>query len=218
LTKITCLSIGVFLLFFFWSNRWKKYYQEKMSHPPRQFVIDALKEIPKSREVKIALDLGSGVGHETLLLLQEGYQVIAVDSQKIAFNVMLQRPEFEQYKTKLKTIVSPFEKLGFEQLPDFDLIVASFSLPFVSPDHFDYVFSHIMQKLKSEGYFIGNFFDPGFTSFAADDRKNMTFHSKDQVKDLFKEFTVLRFKEEKSQDKNTGAINHFYIVFAQKKS
>lgn len=214
---ILILLIVISVLFIiFKPDRWKKYYQEKLSQPPRQFVIDALAQIPKTQEQQIALDLGSGIGHETLLLLKNGFRVIAIDSQESAFKIMLERPDFKNYKPYLTTIIKSFEKLDFAAIPPLDAIIASFSLPFVRPEHFDFVFSKAIDKLKPGGYFIGNFFDPGFDVFKQSDRKNMTFHTKDQVVDLFKNFKIISFKEIKTPAKEAGKTDHTYEVFARK--
>lgn len=188
----------------------------KTKSSPRPFVVDALKAIPQKFDSAIALDFGSGVGHETLLLLNHGFNVVAIDSQKEAFEIMLNRPEFAKFKPHLKTIVSNFEGLNFSDLPDADVIVASFSLPFISPQLFDHVFMSIIKKLKIGGYFIGNFFDPGFNVFKEKDRKNMTFHIKPEVLELFKDFKIITFNELKTPAKEPGKTDHTYEIFAQK--
>ena len=199
------------------SNRWESYYINKLNEPAREFIVQALKTIPNPKSGDVALDLGAGVGHETLLLLEKGYNVIALDKQKIAFDFMLKRPEITQYKDHLKTIISSFEDLNFTLLPDLDIVIASFSMPFINPKDFDEFWNHLVEKIKPSGYFIGNTFDPGFTTFNEKDRSVMTFHTKQQTMDLLKKFTILSFKKVKDASKSPGKYTHHYEIIAQKK-
>lgn len=199
------------------SNRWEGYYINKLNEPAREFIVQALKTIPNPKSGDIALDLGAGVGHETLLLLEKNYNVIALDKQKIAFDFMYKRPEITQYKDRLKTIIASFEDLDFTLLPDLDMVIASFSIPFVNPKNFDDFWTHLVDKIKSNGYFIGNMFDPGFTTFNEKDRSVMSFHTKQQTIGLLKKFTILSFKEVKEAAKDPGKYVHHYEIIAQKK-
>ena len=138
---IVCVIAAVIGVLCIWvlvkPNRWRQYYQEKLNHPPREFVINALNAIPEPKGDAVALDLGCSVGHETLALLEKGYDVIAIDSQPEAFDIMLRRPEIQKFNGHIATIVSRFEKLDYAALPDLDLIVAAYALPFTSPDRFE---------------------------------------------------------------------------------
>lgn len=204
------------LYIIFKPNRWQSYYKDKLKQPARQFVIDALALLPKSDESRIALDLGSGVGHETLLLLKEGFHVIAIDNQQQALNIMLSRPELKPYLPYVKTLTTAFENIDFSLLPNVDLVIASFSLPFCSPNQFNRLFADITQKLKPNGYFIGNFFDPGFNVFKDYDRKKMTFHTKIEVIKLLNKFKILSFKENITSATELGKTDHTYEILAQK--
>ncbi|HRE31877.1 MAG TPA: class I SAM-dependent methyltransferase, partial [Candidatus Berkiella sp.] len=66
-----------------------------------------------------------------------GYRVVAVDSQAEAFEYMKQQPNILQYQGNLRTIVSTFEKLPFGELPQVDLVIASFALPFMKTQDFN---------------------------------------------------------------------------------
>ena len=196
-------------------DRWDAYYQNKLNEPAREFVVKTLQVIPTPHQA-VAIDLGAGVGHETLLLLEKGYHVKAVDNQKAAFDFMLKRPEIVKYKDRLTTITSPFESLDLSQLPAADIIIASFSLPFCRPENFDSFWISIVQKIKPGGYFIGNTFDPGFTAFAESDRMKMTFHTKAQTAALFKGFKIFRLNEIRKEATTLGKYDHYYEIFAQK--
>ena len=63
---------------------------------------------------------------------------------------------------------------------------------------------------------IVNLFDPGFTVFKAKDRVTMTFHTKKQVIELFKDFKILSFKEIKEPATEPGKFDHTYELCVQK--
>lgn len=213
---LVLLFLAVFY-YFTKPGRWELYFKNKLHEPVREFVVDALQKISNDNATgKLALDLGAGVGHETLLLLEKGYNVIAVDGQKEAFDFMLQRSEIKQYQAHLKTVISDFETLDFDSLPDVDLVVASFSLAFCKPAFFDTFWSNVMRKIKPGGYFIGNTFDAGFTAINKKDRPGMTFHTKAQTEALFKNFNIMSLQEVKNEGKVVGAFDHYYEVVAQK--
>ncbi|UNE35398.1 class I SAM-dependent methyltransferase [Vermiphilus pyriformis] len=195
------------------SNRWATYYEKKLQEPPRAYVVNALALLPNTKD-KTALDIGCGIGHETLLLLEKGYKVTALDGEQIAIDSMLKRPEIKKYKPMLTTMVSQFQRLAFEKLPQFDVIVASFSLPFCPPQHFEYVFSQLLHKLKPKGYFIGTFFDPSFNVFHNKDRQRMTFHTREQVKRLFENLTIIQLDQEISMAACGKKTEHIYHITA----
>jgi tellurite methyltransferase len=219
--KIICalgllIVAGGFLYAWAAPNKWDAYFDAKLQEPPRQFIKDALQMLPAAHGKIYAIDLGAGVGHETLLLLQKGYHVVAVDNQKIAFDYMLKRPEITPYKDHLITKVTAFEGFDFNELPNIDVVVASFSLPFCKKENFDAFWLSLVAKIPSGGYFIGNTFDPGFTAFRDKDREHMTFHAREQTLKLFDDFKIISFKEVKKPANEPGKFDHYYEVIAQK--
>lgn len=198
----------------FYSNKWEPYFRTMLKEgAAKEYIVQAFKIIPNPKSGEVALDLGAGIGHETLLLLEKGYNVIALDKQKIAFDLMLQRSEIRKYKDHLKTIISSFEDLDFNLLPDLDIVIASASIPFINPKNFDKFWTHLVAKIKSGGYFIGNIYDPGIVGTFNEERSAMTFHTKQQAINLFEKFTILSFKEDKEATDEYGK----YEIIAQKK-
>lgn len=204
-------------LWIFKPNPWDNYFRKKLNDPPRDFLAKGLHNIPSLSSTQVAIDLGAGVGHETYLLLQKGYNVIAIDNQKTAFDIMLKRPEIIPYKDRLTTYEASFENIDFQKIPSADIVIASFALPFCKPDQFNQFWDKVSHQIKPGGYFIGNTFDPGFTAFKDNTRKNMTFHTKTETISLFKEFNILKFKEVKNPAAQKGLFDHYYEVIAIKK-
>lgn len=194
---------------------WERYFEAKQSDPPAEFVVAGLKQISLPKGA-VAIDLGAGVGHETALLLQRGFYVIAVDGEPKALEWIQKHPHIRQQPSPdLKTVCALFENLDFRTLPSADLVVASFALPFVPRAAFDRVWQSVVRKVKPGGYFIGNFFDAKF-AFARRFRPKMSFHTKRDTLDLFSEFELIRFQEIKRIDEK-GKKQHYYAVVAKKR-
>ena len=66
---------------------WENYYQKTQGRTPRMVLLEALdiieKETPK--ESRNAIDLGCGAGIETGILLERGWDVLAIDSEPRKF-------------------------------------------------------------------------------------------------------------------------------------
>ena len=146
LSLIISACIGGYL--YMKPNIWESYLTKTLQWPARPYVVRALSKIPDPKEGAVALDLGAGVGNETLLLIDKGFDVVAIDSEKIAFDLMLKRPEIIKQRAHLKTIQSMFQNLDFASLPFVDVVLASFSLPFCPPKYFNEFWKNLVSKIK----------------------------------------------------------------------
>ncbi len=222
-TSLICCREIVFILFFTLTfgvgvvnaqNHWDEHFQTILDDPPEQFVVSGLNRIGEKGNGKVAIDLGSSVGHETKLLLQKGYKVIAVDSNAKALDYMMMQTGIRQYKPKLTTINSKFESLNFTKLPQADLVVSSFALPFVSRNKFKRVWQDITANIKPGGHIIVNLFDSSFSFY--NNKSNMTFHTKSEAKALFTNFKIIEFREVRNDPLKPGTKNHYYVIVAEK--
>lgn len=211
-------AVIIFILAIQWRvaycNQWESYFSSRIYDPPEQFVVAGLKKIATSGKGKVAIDLGSGIGHETKLLLDKGFKVVAVDSNPLALQYMKHLPGIAKHNTQLKTIPSKFENLNFSSLPRADLIISSFALPFVSQSQFNRVWQKIKANIKPGGYIIINLFDPHYSFY--NNKHAMTFHTKDQALNLLKGFKIIEFREVKNNIQ-AGAKSLYYVIVAQKK-
>ncbi len=150
---------------------WSEYYEVVAGRAPREFLVSTLKCFDTTG---FAIDLGCGTGSETVFLLEQGWQVLAVDQEEVAIQTLLSSvpPNVGKH---LQTLVAPFETLD---LPPAELIWAGLSLPFCHPSKFDSLWSTIRSALLPGGRFIGDFFGP---SHVWSDDIEMTFHTKEQV-------------------------------------
>ena len=151
--------------------RWSQYYKFAAGRPPREFLGRTLKRFPTAG---LAIDLGCGTGPETILLLDQGWQVLAIDQQEAAIQA-LRSSVSSGASDRLQTLMAPFETLD---LPVADLIWVGLSLPFCHPDHFETLWGKICSALLPGGRFAGDFFGP---RHAWSGQKEMTFHTKEEV-------------------------------------
>jgi tellurite methyltransferase len=192
-------------------NGWAYFYQQMKGRPPRQLLLDVLEKYPGRLSLR-AVDLGCGDGTESALLLERGWNVLAIDSQPAAIQLLLEKIP-EEARVRLQTQVTRFEDA---RLPSADLVHANYSLPFCSPDHFPRFWSTITQAIKPGGRFAGQFFGPR-DSWA--NEPGMTFHTEDQVRALFEEFEIEFFQEMDEDGEAVGGPKHWHVftVIAKKK-
>jgi len=190
-------------------NNWSEYYDKVDKNPPRTTLFKAIEILvnnEKSTNQKTAIDLGCGTGRDTFEILSQDIKVLAIDAEKEAIN-RLQQGVDQKYKHLLETKVSSFENLRLNQV--FDLVNASFSLPFCKPDSFGNLWKIITNHIKKGGIFSGQFFGPNdeWSKY-----ENMTFHSKEEIFGLFSDFAFEYFLEEEDNKQTMlGVQKHWHI-------
>lgn len=94
------------------------------------------------------------------------------------------------------------------QLPEVELINASFALPFCPPESFPALWHNIEQALTPQGLFAGHFFG---------DRdqwqnRNLTLHNRAELKQLLQGWELLQFEEHEWDGKTaTGHTKHWHL-------
>jgi trans-aconitate methyltransferase len=161
---------------------------------------------------RLAIDLGCGAGNETAALLDLGWHVLAIDQQPgaLAHVRSLVKPD---QQCRLRAQVSSFRDV---ELPPSDFIWASASLPFAAPEDFPGLWGRIVASLKPGGRFAGDFFG---LRHAWADRKNMTFHTAEQVHALCQALNLEYFiTEEGEKITATSGPQHWhaYAVVAMR--
>jgi len=195
-------------------NGWEEYYRAIKGRPPRQLLLDALayfaSDSPPSK--RKAIDLGCGDGTETALLLERGWDVLAIDGEPTSVEHLLAKVPKEKQE-HLQTQVAKFKEVS---LSSADLIHASFSLPFCAPEHFDVFWEKIVNAIRPGGRFAGQFF--GIRDSWANE-PDMTFHTEEQVRSLFEKFEIESFHEMDEDGNSAGGPKHWHVftVIARKK-
>ncbi len=213
-----CLVISAPVYIFFKIIREKEtnsvivYLENKFHNPDRSFMELVFREIPKSPPDGKAFILGAAINQKDVILpLENGYDMIALDSQIIYYEFMT--PKRDLYKNKVTMI----DRLDFDKIPQLDLVMARFIIPFYSRHRFSHRWKKMQEKIKPGGYFIGNFFHPDFGVFSSEEKADMTFHTKEQVRALFAEYDIFRLQEVKRALFHQEGIEHYYEVVARKK-
>ena len=188
----------------------EKYYDNTENEMPNYTVK---KFIELNVEPGNAVELGCGAGRDTVYLIRNGWNVLAIDREDVETRIVskLLVEELEQFE---------FFKQRFEdiELENSNLVVANFSLPFCNKNDFKKLWAKINHSILKDGYFVGNFLgDKDEWKIA---KEKMTFLTKEQVMELFRNFEIVEFKEvEKDGLTGLGKMKHWHIfnVIAKKK-
>lgn len=189
----------------------EKYYDNTESENPRnnvQYFIDKIKCNPSN-----AIELGCGAGNDTVYLIKNNWNVLAIDREDVEERISnrLNPKEIEMFR---------FQRQNFEtlELEKTNLIIANYCLPFCNKDKFEELWNKIKMSILDKGYFIGNFF--GINDSWNNSKSEMIFLSREQVMELFEDFEIIIFKEiEKDALTGLGKMKHWHIfdVIAKKR-
>jgi len=194
---------------------WSSYYKNKSNLVPRDTLLKALEFFEKEKhpdEQLFAIDLGCGHGADTLELLKRNWKVLAIDYSPEGLAILEESVIPSRIRNFRKMNMS-FEALNLMKC---NFLNASYSIPFCKPDCFGNLWNEIENSILKDGRFAGNFF--GINDSWAKN-KMMTFHSKEEVNKLFKNF-IIEYFEEKDEDGVTasGESKHWHVfsVIARK--
>ena len=169
---------------------WNSFYGFTKDRPPWPLLVRAAALAPSQGR---ALDLGAGAGRDTSYLLEQGFQVTAVDAEPGAVALLSALPQ-----GRLRIVQSSFEAFPFDI---YDLISAQFSLPFMPRDHFLDVFTRIKAALAPGGIFAGQFFGV-HDDWNTPERTAMTFLMRAEAEALLSDLDIVELTE----DDNDGHI------------
>ena len=193
---------------------WPGYFGAVLGKPPRETLIAALEAFEKEgRKPGLAVDLGAGEGRDTLELLKRGWRVVAIDGSPDAFGLLWPRVP-EGQRSLLTTEEATFADT---QLPECDLLNASFALPFCEPRDFGTLWGKIVAAIRPGGRFAGQFFGDRDSWAALPDRSHQ---SREELDRLLAGFEVEMMKvEEKDESPDVRKPKHWHVfhVVARKK-
>lgn len=191
-------------------NNIYQYYENTKNAPPNKNVREFMK---LRHEEGNAIELGCGAGRDTKFLLENKWNVLAIDKEDVS-DIIKEKLNIEELK-RFKFKKQEFESL---QLESNNLIVANYSLSFCKEEKFVEMWDKIKNSILPNGYFVGNFF--GTKDEWAKTKEHMTFLSKENCLNLFNEFDIISFKEiEKQGLTGLGEMKrwHIFDVIAKKK-
>jgi SAM-dependent methyltransferase len=180
----------------------KEFYKKVKSNNARPLLVKSFEFIDEKDTLKVAYDLGCGIGQDTFSLVDKGFSVKAVDISEDAFKFMNER--FGE-NSQVEQIISSLEDL---HLSPCSYINASLVLPFVKKEEFLNVIDKMKDSIKKEGLIVANFFGP------KDDWKDkLVTKNLEEIKSLFSEFEVL-YTNELEDDKPSakGPVKHWHII------
>ena len=198
------------------ASSWNAFQKDKKRNVPSNSAKMALKLFENRRGNGI--DIGCGAGADSVLMLDAGWRVIALDHNTYGINIVYDNLG-EEKKDKLYIKEDTFEDM---KLPECNWVNASFALPFVQPKDYDRVWQKIRNSIMPEGRFSGTFF--GNKDSWAPGNTLRTFHTKEQVVKLFEGFEIEWFGERERDGTSIDQSGvehskhwHIFEVVARKK-
>ena len=190
------------------SKTWLAYYQKLDGRRPRPLFSDALKRFGAT--TGFAIDLGCGDGTETYVLIENGWQVLAIDQEPAAIQYVTNKISNND---RLQTQVVSFMEM---QLPLADFIYAGYSLPFCAPATFDMVWSKVKAAIRVNGRFAGQFFGDRDAWVG---NPKLTFHTIAQTKAYLDGFDIEYFEEFDKEAPSAKGPKHWHLfnVIAQRR-
>lgn len=128
----------------------QKYYENTKNALPHPMVK---KFINMNIKTENAIDLGCGTGSDTVYLIKNGWNVLAIDKEDTEqfISSKLNDEEIKRFR---------FDSQNFEtiQLERTKLLVANFSIPFCKKDCFNQFWNKIVDSILKERLFCRKFF------------------------------------------------------------
>ena len=182
---------------------WNNFHNITENKPPRKNVVYLISNYNITGN---AIDLGCGAGSDTIFLIKNNWNVIAIDSANTEERIRNKLSNDEQKRLKFE--VQKFEEL---KLSECDLLISNNSLPFCDKNYYYHMWAEICSNIKDNGYFVGNFFGINDEWNTKNDKR--TFLSKKEVIELFRDFKILEIKEiEKDKATAEGTMKHWHTI------
>ena len=187
---------------------WSDYYANHIDCKAQSTLVKGLEYFNKQelQFPKKSIDIGCGQGSDVAELLSQDWDVMAVDKEPEAEQIITKRfPEF--HGTKLITQIQVMENII---IPKVTLVNASFSLPFCHPDYFSELWTKITSSITAGGIFCGHLFgkEDGWAT-----NNEMTFHHRNSLDALFNNFKIHFLHEENSVSKTNSGEDKKWHVF-----
>lgn len=181
-------------------NNWNKTWDSRDKNKTNVFAESAIQFL-KDKNVKTVLDLGAGLGNDSNLFYENGYDVTAFDFSEKALE------KIKKTNPNIKTVLGDISKLEFTK-NSFDVIYAHLSVHYFSNEITNKIFSDIYEILKPGGYFFvkcksvkdflygkGEKIDEDIYEF----KHVRHFFSFDYLKEKLHKFKIIEIKESRSK-------------------
>jgi SAM-dependent methyltransferase len=164
--------------------------------PPREQLVAAL-ALPRAPGVPMrALDIGCGPGREVRLLLERGFEVVAVDPYAQMLKLSRAEAAAVGAEARVEFVHATLEEFA-PRLRDgeFGVVHAGFALPFVQPAAFDQAFGHVRRSLAAGGLLAAQFFGHDDEFRRTSPAGSLSTHAREDVERLLAGFEVLAHDE-----------------------
>lgn len=181
-----------------------EYYAATQDAEPHQNLVMFLR---KGKKPGIAVDLGCGAGRDTVLLLKNGWTVIAYDINNNADYIL---PKLTPEERNRFTFVQACHQVA--EIPKCDLVVANNSMHYLKRDEFKAIIDKIYDSLNTNGEFIAEFL--GSKDDWAKNNPNDAYYSLRELRELMgNKFEFEAFREHEF-DKPTldGQPKHWQTI------
>jgi SAM-dependent methyltransferase len=184
---------------------WDDYYRATAGRAPRELFLRLL-DLVRTHGAPglLAVDLGCGDGTETARLLAEGYEVLAVDQEPKAIELLRSRADIRGSK-HLTTRVEAF---GTLVLPPCDLVYAGLSMFFCEPEAFPRFWSGVASSVRPGGWLAAHFLG---TRDTWANGPGMTSHEEAQVHTLLTGFRIEHFAEVEHDRAAVSGPKHWHL-------
>lgn len=194
----------------------KSYLEKTRYFPPTGILYQVI--FSQNKYHKRALDLGCGSLRDSKFLVFCGYVVDAVDINPLV------KKYFDKWvkylpKNVVRLYITNVNDFHFQK-KYYDIINAQNVFTFIPKIKVNKLLGKINNSLKKNGVFIGNFIGTDDWSAKIKPHKNISFYSKEEVKNLLKNFKLISFKEKKGKGLDVDGIKrniHEIIFIARKK-
>lgn len=181
---------------------WEEHGELIKEGPPRPLLVKALEFVKPGGK---ALDVGAGALNDTRYLLQQGFDVSAVDGSEETVKKAAANIQSEKFRYSIST----FADFDFPR-DVYDLVSAMFSLTFNPPETFEAVFQKMKESLVKGGILCGNICGPK-DDWCPDPER--TFRTKEEVEALLADMEIISLKEgERDGILANGTPKHWHLI------
>lgn len=129
----------------------KKYYENTENSPPNKNIR---KFLEMGTPIGKAIELGCGAGRDTIYLIKNNWNVLAIDREDVEDRIK-RRLDKQEYIDRFRFQKQDFENLVLEEN---DLVVANYTLPFCSVNKFAEMWNKIKTSISPNRIFCRELF------------------------------------------------------------
>lgn len=187
---------------------WATYNESQGDRPPRPLCRDVL-ALAGPGEGRLAVDLGCGAGIETRAMRGAGWRVHAIDSEPSTV-ARLGREVGDD--PDVEVVLARIDEVG---LPAADLVHASYTLPYVDPQHFPGFWEGLVRSLRPGAWLAVDLFGEK-DSWAGDE--GISSVTRAELDGLLEGLDVVRLDEEDEDGTASSGPKHWHVfhVIAQR--